>query len=416
MHRNALLEKTRARMGGFFSANQVLGRRLTTGCVAIEITQRCNLDCSLCYLSESSESVLDIPMEEIYRRLDAVVQYYGTGTHVQITGGDPTLRKHAELIEIVRYASEIGLYPALFTNGIAAGRKLLANLAAAGLRDVAFHVDTTQRRPGYNSEIALNTVREEYLELARGLGLMVIFNTTVHRGNFDELPDLVRFFVAHADVIGLVSFQLQAETGRGEWGSRDSLINQETVRAQINTAAGSDLPWDLVRVGHPDCHSYLPAFVLNNRIYPAIEDPELFNRFLQDFQNVRANRHSRPPLLAAAWLQALLLRPAWWPRLTRYLLVQLRRTGKDLIHGHCRIRKLSFFIQNFMDADKLVRERVEACSFMVMTADGPVSMCAHNARRDEYILKPVRVTRADGTTYHFKPLRQGEKARGRATA
>ena len=33
--------------------NQVLGRRSTVGCVALEITQRCNLDCTLCYLSEA---------------------------------------------------------------------------------------------------------------------------------------------------------------------------------------------------------------------------------------------------------------------------------------------------------------------------------------------------------------------------
>ena len=116
----------------------------TIGCVAVEITQRCNLDCTLCYLSESAESVADIPIEEVFRRLDAVVEHYGRGVHVQITGGDPTLRKHTELVEIVQYASDIGLYPALFTNGIAASRGLLEKLARAGLQDVAFHVDTTQ--------------------------------------------------------------------------------------------------------------------------------------------------------------------------------------------------------------------------------------------------------------------------------
>ena len=57
-----------------------------------------------------------------------------------------------------------------------------------------------------------------------------------------------------------------------------------------------------------------------------------------------------------------------------------------------------------MDAGNLDQERIDACSFMVMTADGPVSMCAHNARRDEYILKPITVTRRDGTIINFKPL------------
>ena len=143
---NQRLNTTAERMGSMFTSNQVLGRLQTIGCVAVEITQKCNLDCTLCYLSEHSQQVADIPIDEVFRRLDDVVTHYGPGTHVQITGGDPTLRKHKELIEIVRYADTRGLYPALFTNGIAASRKLLSQLAEAGLRDVAFHVDTTQRR------------------------------------------------------------------------------------------------------------------------------------------------------------------------------------------------------------------------------------------------------------------------------
>ena len=139
-----------------------------------------------------------------------MIYHYGKGTHVQITGGDPTLRKHSELIEIVRYANDIGLYTAMFTNGIGATRKLLTNLAEVGLRDVAFHVDTTQRRKidgvEVSTEAELDGIRREYLERTRGLGLMVIFNTTVHIGNFAEVPSLVEFFRKRADQIGPVSY------------------------------------------------------------------------------------------------------------------------------------------------------------------------------------------------------------------
>ncbi|MDH5540717.1 MAG: hypothetical protein OEY03_15050, partial [Rhizobacter sp.] len=38
-------------------AHQMAGRRWPVACVSLEITQRCNLDCTLCYLSESSEAV-----------------------------------------------------------------------------------------------------------------------------------------------------------------------------------------------------------------------------------------------------------------------------------------------------------------------------------------------------------------------
>src|SRR5947209_15006799 len=97
---------------------QAIGRRYAIGCVAVEITQRCNLDCTLCYLSESSEKVKDIPLELVFERLVRVRETYGDGVSVQITGGDPTLRKRSELVAIVREAARLGLEPSLMTNGI----------------------------------------------------------------------------------------------------------------------------------------------------------------------------------------------------------------------------------------------------------------------------------------------------------
>src|SRR5689334_9898989 len=178
--RDERLESTRQ---GLRLPHQILGRRSTIGCVALEITQRCNLDCTLCYLSEYSEAVPDPPLAELREKLDRIKDLYGVHTNVQITGGDPTLRPRAELREIVRYAAHIGLYPALLTNGIRASRELLRELADVGLVDLALHVDLTQERKGFASEVELNQVREKYLERAQGLGLALIFNTTIFAGN-----------------------------------------------------------------------------------------------------------------------------------------------------------------------------------------------------------------------------------------
>ena len=404
MTRDQLLAATRHRMRGVDAPNQVLGRTQTIGCVAVEITQKCNLDCTLCYLSEYSESVRDLPIEEVYRRLDAVVEHYGRGVHVQITGGDPTLRKHTELVKIVAYASDIGLYPALFTNGIGASRALLEKLASAGLSDIAFHVDTTQQRQGYDSEASLHALREEYLERARGLRLMVMFNTTVHSDNFAELPEIIHFFVAHAEEIGLVSFNLQADTGRGEWGQRDALVSLQSVREQVEKFAHGALPWDAIRVGHADCHSYLPTLVVNQKVHPIVDDSQLFADFIADFHSLHEARHLSPAARFKCYARQVLGKPSWWGRGLVYLCRQLHSLRRDLILGRGEAHKLTFFIQNFMDAERLQQDRVDACSFMVMTADGPVSMCQHNVDRDDYILKPLEVTGPDGTVEHFEPL------------
>ncbi|MGQ0591164.1 MAG: hypothetical protein ACT4QB_00555, partial [Gammaproteobacteria bacterium] len=53
--------KDRLEEAGCYGPGQIGGRRWPIGCVSLEVTQRCNLDCSLCYLSEHSEAVRDIP-------------------------------------------------------------------------------------------------------------------------------------------------------------------------------------------------------------------------------------------------------------------------------------------------------------------------------------------------------------------
>ncbi|MEM1314851.1 MAG: radical SAM protein, partial [Pseudomonadota bacterium] len=48
---------------GRFGAGQLAGRLFPIACVALEVTQRCNLDCSLCYLSDLAEATPDIPLD-----------------------------------------------------------------------------------------------------------------------------------------------------------------------------------------------------------------------------------------------------------------------------------------------------------------------------------------------------------------
>ena len=393
-------------MQAVFTPNQVLGRTRAIGCTAVEVTQRCNLDCTLCYLSEHAEQVVDIPIDEVFNRLDTIRRTYGPGTNVQITGGDPTLRKHTELVEIVQHAAEIGLYPALFTNGIAASRKLLTQLAKAGLREVAFHVDTTQRREDYHNEWELNAVRLDYMNRAMNLGLMVIFNTTVHAGNFDEIAATVRFFAAHADAVGFVSFQLQADTGRGEWSGRGAVISLNNVKREINRGIERALPWDITRIGHPKCHSYAPTFIVNGKCYPIIENQNLFASFLHDFAHLHQDRRRPRRELLTDFLRAGLRKPVWFLRGIAFVVSLSWRARVDLFKARGRVRKLSFFVQNFMDADHLNPQRIDACSFMLMTADGPVSMCEHNARRDEFILKPITFHRRDDSLATYDPLRK----------
>jgi MoaA/NifB/PqqE/SkfB family radical SAM enzyme len=381
------------------TARQVLGRRSSIGCVALEITQRCNLDCTLCYLSDYSESVPDPPMEELKRKADNIKRLFGVQTNVQITGGDPTLRPIDELVEIVRYVASIGLNPALFTNGIKCSREMLTRLREVGLVDVAFHVDVTQERKGYTSELKLNEVREEYLDRCTGLGLATIFNTTVCDQNLDELPELVKWFVARAGVngLGMCSFQLQADTGRGVLHKRGRALTKQLMRELIDDATGTRLSWDNLLIGHPQCHNIAYALVVGgSETIDLFSNPRFTERFLADFGTVVLDRSDVPRSALKVARHIFTSRPEWIPfglpfvaRLTAKILAAMARTRST------RVGKLSFFMQNFQDADALDPERIHDCSFMVATRDGAVSMCEHNAKRDDYIIPPNLVRGRD---------------------
>jgi len=394
--------RDRAAAIGINGAGQQLGTRWPIGCVALEITQRCNLDCTLCYLSDSSEAVHDIPMSELFRRIELIHSYYGDNTDIQITGGDPTLRKSSDLAAIVKRARESGLRPTLMTNGIKASRELLAKLQQAGLYDVAFHVDTTQQRAGYANESALNEVRGSYIERARGLGLSVFFNTTVHAGNLDEIPDLVRFFRRHSNVVSLASFQLQADTGRGVWRQREACVTADAVARRIQAGSSGSLSFDTIRIGHPHCSRFAMGLTVNGRLFDILDDKQLARDIQQSTLHIEWDRRRphRTLVNALKWLVA-------HPRIAARVLRKARRTIPlmitDLIASRFRIHKLSFVIHDFMDACALDSQRIKTCAFTNMTRDGPMSMCLYNAKREHDLAQSIPVE-VDGEPGYWQPL------------
>jgi len=110
---------------------------------------------------------------------------------------------------------------------------------------------------------------------------------------------------------------------------------------------------------------------------------------------VRFDRRNRRAAVRAA-IKAFAQNPGLWWQGLRWLCRTLWAARSDLWAARGRINKLSFFIHDFMDACRLERERVHGCVFMVASAEGPISMCLHNAKRDAYILRPLKLETAEG--------------------
>ncbi len=396
---------------GQWGPAQAAGRRWTIGCVSLEVTQRCNLDCTLCYLSESAEAVRDIPLLELFRRIDDIAVQYGPNTDVQISGGDPTLRDKDELSQIVRYVRAKGLRASLFTNGILLTRAWLESLVGDGLNDVAFHVDMTQERKGFASELEMNTLRLRYIDMARGLPVSVIFNTTVFAGNMHEVPAIARFFVQHNDVVRFASFQLGADTGRGTVAGRDPVVvTQASVCQAIEQGAGIALNFDALHGGHRSCNRYALLLSIGEQHFDGLQDTALAQRVMRETADVEL---ARGQSLTAAWAmaKALLRHQELTLGVAKHAVRMLwQAKGQWFRRGRIvpPLRKISFFTHNFMDACNLDAERVDACVFMAATAEGPMSMCQYNAERERILLKPIVL--ANGETW--QPLAVAPDANG----
>lgn len=81
----------------------------------IEITDRCNLKCPVCFADAKGSFTL--PFERIKKMIDLYVKCEGEPEVLQISGGEPTL--HPDIFRILEYVSQKGIkFPMLNTNGL----------------------------------------------------------------------------------------------------------------------------------------------------------------------------------------------------------------------------------------------------------------------------------------------------------
>jgi pyrroloquinoline quinone biosynthesis protein E len=175
-----------------------------------ELSHRCPLQCPYC----SNPTNLDAGSTEIdtatWTRVFNEAAQMGV-LQVHLSGGEPTARK--DLPELMRAASDAGLYTNLITSGVLLDEAKLAILVDAGLNHVQLSMQDVEapnadRIGGYAGGHA------KKLELARGVveaGVPLTINFVVHRQNLDSLERMIemciefgaqRLEVAHVQYYG----------------------------------------------------------------------------------------------------------------------------------------------------------------------------------------------------------------------
>lgn len=185
-------------------------------CMLLELTNRCNLRCPVCFAAAGEKEPYDLPLDEIERQYDFLMAHGGP-FNIQLSGGEPTVRD--DLPEIIRLGREKGFtFFQLNTNGLRLAREAdyAAVLKAAGLNTVFLQFD------GMTDEVYI-TLRGRALlkeKLAAvdnceraGLGIVLV-PVVAPRVNDMQVGDILRFALSRMPAVRGVHFQPVSYFGR----------------------------------------------------------------------------------------------------------------------------------------------------------------------------------------------------------
>ena len=192
--------------------------KTTTVLANIDLTNRCNLNCPICFANAGKTGVVYEPtFEDVKRMMEILRSEVPPTPAIQFAGGEPTVRE--DLFDIIKLAKEMGfLHTQLATNGIRLrNREYVRKLKEVGLSTIYLQFDGVSEKPylvarGRN----LLPVKKKVIENCREVGFngVVLVPTLVRGVNDGEVGDIIRYAVENFDVVRGVNFQPVSFTGR----------------------------------------------------------------------------------------------------------------------------------------------------------------------------------------------------------
>jgi len=202
-----------------------------TGLANIDLTNRCNLTCPVCFANANVQGYLYEPdFETVKGMLQRLRDEKPVaGRIVQFSGGEPTL--HPQFMEICAAARDMGFsHVQAATNGILLSELGFARQAKEhGLTTLYLQFDGTcdeiyQRTRGES----LYATKLKVIENARAVGMKIVFVPTIVKGvNDQEIGKILQLALDNIDVITAIVYQPVTFTGR---------INRNELAAKRFTA------------------------------------------------------------------------------------------------------------------------------------------------------------------------------------
>jgi 7,8-dihydro-6-hydroxymethylpterin dimethyltransferase len=229
--------------------------------VEIELTERCNLRCPVCFMAAEAVQIAAQPgpgLAELATIYTAIMDKTGPDTSIQLTGGEPTIRK--DLTDIIRLGRSSGFTSIeLNTNGVVVAQNpdYVKKLADAGISGIFLQFDGLTA--GVYEKIRgadLLSTKLKAIENCREAGVQVVLAMTIINGiNQDQIGDVLRFALENRDVIAGIAYQPAFGSGRFEVSTERRLTMGDVAFLLAEQSDGVLAPYDLWPLGcsHPTC-------------------------------------------------------------------------------------------------------------------------------------------------------------------
>ncbi len=239
----------------------------------VEVTDRCNLACPVCYAESAPHHGRHRTLEEIETMFDIIVRNEGQPDVVQISGGEPTV--HPQFFEILDMAKTKPVrHLMLNTNGIriAKDRDFVRKLATympdfeVYLQFDSFKKEVLETLRGED----LREVRKKAIEHLNEFNLSTTLVITLQKGlNDDEIGDIIQYALQQPAVRG-VTFQPVQVAGRVEdFDPKKHRITLTEVRQKILEQAPLFSEADIIPVPcNPDSLAMAYALKTPEGVFP----------------------------------------------------------------------------------------------------------------------------------------------------
>lgn len=382
----------------------------------IDVTNRCNLLCPVCFANAAvSGSLYEPTFEEIRQMLQNLRNNLPVpAPAIQYAGGEPTVRK--DIVELVKLAREEGFtHTQIATNGIRLAKRpeLVHDLKEAGLNTVYLQFDGVTEEPYIQIRNKnLLAIKLEAIENCRKEDMGIVLVPTLVKGvNDDQIGKIIKFAVNNIDVIRGIVFQPvsfagrtpadQVEKQRITIPDFEEMVEEQTdqdIKVEDFYPASSVIPIsefieavegepNVTFTCHPHCGAATYVFIDEDKIVPItqfINVDRFFQLLTKSSEDINdGGLISKPKVLARASIelpQTINLSNKPDTLDIKDILIKVFKERSYDALGDFHHKSLLISCMHFMDPWNFDQDRVKRCVIHYAVPDGRIiPFCSMNS-------------------------------------